>query len=329
MTIKMSLRLILVFIIATLSATSVYASDLVYVESVSTTSAKVGDTVTLTTTITNNGPDDEANLSIVDEGFGSIENATITTSQGTMSSDGIWDIGTLANGDTITATIEGTVGDGIQGGVIPFKLTSYAQSVDPSTDGDVMEAVISIDSLTVSSDSCSAPYKWDSSGWNDGDMTGTITLMTGVTAEINISTESSGTFTNNTLNGVATTPNIDSLKGSTNSYGGIADLGVLFDPDANTSTSPITITLIFSEPVKNASFLISDIDRLESYYGIGDRVDQVKVTSDVGTPTLEAVNQTATVVDVVGNIATAQLVDDKPYNDTKGTVQELFPVPSS
>jgi len=98
-------------------------ADLVTVKTVTPSNAAVGDMVTYTITVTNNGPAEATNILLYDRVPGSLESPTVTTSQGAYSTpDQEWNIGTLANGDSVTMTMAGTVGDGSQGGIVSNKV---------------------------------------------------------------------------------------------------------------------------------------------------------------------------------------------------------------
>ena len=100
-----------------------------------------GDTVTFDITVTNSGPGIATNVDLTDllpSGLTpTAANGGVT--QGTYdAATGIWTIGTLNVGDTVTLTLEGTVDVG-QGGNTITNVTTAAtgDQMDPSTAGDL------------------------------------------------------------------------------------------------------------------------------------------------------------------------------------------------
>jgi len=298
-----------------LCAPTATGANLVTVVTVSPTTASVGDTVTYTVTVTNNGPENATNVQTYNDLSNSIENPTYTPIQGSYDNN-IWSIGTLTNGASTTMTIVGTVGDGIQGGKIPDEVNTVQTQNDPTTVGDVLTAEVSVNAITPLPGNCTSGYNWDNSGWTDGDMTGTITLSNGMTADIAVSSSSAGSFSLYEL----ASPYVDSINGSAHYFGGISDLGVLFNPDVNTTTSPVTVTLNFSEPVYNASFLISDIDASGAL-----RDDKVTVTSDIGSPTVTVLAVTNPTVISNSSNSAESIADIGSDDDNQGTVRVTIP----
>ncbi len=87
-------------------------ADLALTKIVSATSPNVGDVVTFTVTLTNNGPSVSAatGIQVTDQLPSGYTLGTATPSAGTYASGtGIWDVGNLANGATETLTITATV----------------------------------------------------------------------------------------------------------------------------------------------------------------------------------------------------------------------------
>ena len=153
-----------------------------------------------------------------------------------------------------------------------------------------------------------APYTW-TTGVDNATL---LNVLPDTNLTIDVSATTAGDL--NALGGTQ----IDPV--GTGYFGAIDDLGVFFDPDANTGTSPVNIVLTFSQPVFGLSFLVTDIDG-----GNGARLDQITVTSDAGTPALAAVTAGTPVFAVVGNVATASDINDTSDNDDLGTVRVTVP----
>ena len=102
-----------------------------------------GDVVTFEISITNDGPDAATNVSLMDFLPGGL---TATAANGTVSqgsydpATGIFTIGTIASGDTVTLTLEGTVDVGEGGNTITNVTTAATgDQIDPSTVGDDLD----------------------------------------------------------------------------------------------------------------------------------------------------------------------------------------------
>jgi len=144
-----------------------FGTDLVTVVTVSPTNAAVGDEVTYTITITNDGPEDATNVINRFVLSASVEHPTLTPSQGSVDGE-IWSVGDIANGDSVTLTSVGRVGDGTQGGIISeVSLSTVADQSDSTTDGDLLYANLSVNPIPVVG-SCTSGFDWDNSGWIDG-----------------------------------------------------------------------------------------------------------------------------------------------------------------
>ena len=122
------------------------AADLVTVKTLASGDATPdeGDVVTYDITVTNNGPDVATNVSLTDllpAGLTATgNNGTVDAGGAYNATSGLWTIGTLASGATVTLTLEGTVNVG-QGGNTITNITTAAtgDQVDPSTVGDDLE----------------------------------------------------------------------------------------------------------------------------------------------------------------------------------------------
>ena len=154
--------------------------------------------------------------------------------------------------------------------------------------------------------------------WTDGDNNATLVLAGDLTLDIDITYAASGT----TVFASTTYPSIDDALSADGPYlGGIPDLAIMQDPDPNSGTSPITVTLTFSKPIYNGSFKITDIDPRN------DSTDQVTVTTDIGTPVLTRVNSSnSTVYSLSGTVASAQDgANDDSLNDDRGSINVIVP----
>ncbi|MBA1420410.1 MAG: DNRLRE domain-containing protein [Epsilonproteobacteria bacterium] len=155
--------------------------------------------------------------------------------------------------------------------------------------------------------------------WTNGDNSGTVTIAPGLDATINISYDANGS----TALLSTTFPAIDNTASTDGPYfGGISDLGILQNPDSGAGTSPITITVTFTEPIYNGSFIITDIDPRDT-----QTTDQVTVTTDIGTPVLTKVNSTNSTIDsIVGTVASSLVgAYDNSNNDDRGSLRIALP----
>ena len=125
------------------------AADLVTVKTLAseTSTPDEGDVVTFEIAVTNNGPDVATNVSLIDflpAGLtATANNGTTATVGGYDPVNGVWTIGTLASGATVTLTLEGTVDVGEGGNAITNVTTAAAgDQVDPTTVGDDLEEEI-------------------------------------------------------------------------------------------------------------------------------------------------------------------------------------------
>jgi hypothetical protein len=168
--------------------------------------------------------------------------------------------------------------------------------------------------------SATSMLDWSTITWNPGDLVHTYTLMPdNVDITISISSAAMGTFTTwNGTNGptcTVATPGKDGPPGpptySTNFFGPLLDLGVIYDPNPGGGAAPVLIDIKFTNggsgaggplhPVATLKFEISDIDwsspgcySTTGGCGVGSctgaglqgwRRDQVVVTADNnGTP---------------------------------------------
>ncbi|MEL7189055.1 MAG: Ig-like domain-containing protein [Pseudomonadota bacterium] len=123
--------------------------DLVTVKTLASgnSNPQVGDTVTFLITVTNNGPADATGVSATDllpAGLTPTANNGNVTAGNYNPGSGLWTIGTLADGASVTLTIEGTV-DPAAGGTILENVVTKAEGdqTDPTDSGnDLMEGIV-------------------------------------------------------------------------------------------------------------------------------------------------------------------------------------------
>ncbi|MGP8080218.1 MAG: DUF11 domain-containing protein [Dehalococcoidales bacterium] len=98
---------------ATASVT-VNGADLALTNGEDNTSPSVGDTVTFTVTLTNNGPLDDTGIIVTDIVPAGLTYSSSVADTGTYdATTGIWNIGSVANGGTATLTLKVTVNSGM------------------------------------------------------------------------------------------------------------------------------------------------------------------------------------------------------------------------
>ncbi|NES79375.1 MULTISPECIES: DUF11 domain-containing protein, partial [unclassified Okeania] len=85
-------------------------ADLSVVKEVDNTTPNVGENITFTINLTNDGPNDATNVDVKDLLPAGLTYVSDTTSEGSYDNvTGIWDVGTVENGSTSTLTITATV----------------------------------------------------------------------------------------------------------------------------------------------------------------------------------------------------------------------------
>ncbi|WP_181072660.1 DUF11 domain-containing protein [Nonlabens tegetincola] len=110
-----------------------------------------GDTVAFTITVTNNGPDDATNVSLVDAipaGLtATINNGNTGGDQPSTYTDPNWTIPFIASGQFVTLNIEGIVDPGEDGNTITNSTTAATtpDQTDPTTAGDDLNESITVD----------------------------------------------------------------------------------------------------------------------------------------------------------------------------------------
>ena len=124
------------------------AADLITVKALTSASAtpSVGDTVTYTITVTNNGPDAATNISLSDT---LPSGMTATSGNGVVSAGSYtspnWTIASLSSGASATLTIEGTINAGQGGNSIANTTTAAVSDLyDPTTTGDNLTETVNV-----------------------------------------------------------------------------------------------------------------------------------------------------------------------------------------
>ncbi|WP_334056460.1 isopeptide-forming domain-containing fimbrial protein [Polaribacter sp. P097] len=131
---------------------TVTSSNLITSISLDNTNPNVGDTVNYTIVVTNNGPNDEYNITLEDYVPTGLTFASATASQGSYaSSTGIWNIGTINEFGSATLTISATVDSGTNAQTITNTITQRAigDQTDPTTAGDDLEATLTVSSANL------------------------------------------------------------------------------------------------------------------------------------------------------------------------------------
>jgi uncharacterized repeat protein (TIGR01451 family) len=108
------------------------SADIAVSKSVDNASPNVGENVTFTVTVTNNGPNNASGVAISDALPSGVSFVSATPSQGTYNSGtGLWTVGALANGASATLDITATVLT--QGGITNTATKSAGDQFDPNT----------------------------------------------------------------------------------------------------------------------------------------------------------------------------------------------------
>ncbi len=128
---------------------TVSLSDLVTVKTVSTNTPSEGETIFYTIEVTNNGPNNATNVSLVDNLPSGVTYVSDNSAGAYNSGSGIWSLGDLSNGATSSLVIETTVDTGFSGTTVTNSTTAAAgDQADTSTAGDVLDASIFINNET-------------------------------------------------------------------------------------------------------------------------------------------------------------------------------------
>ncbi|NOR27118.1 MAG: DUF11 domain-containing protein, partial [Lutibacter sp.] len=165
-------------------------ADLVTTKTVDNATPNVGDTVTYTITVVNNGPSIATDVSLTDALPVGVTYASYTATGGTINTyaSNVWTIGELANASSATITISATVDTGEAGNTIVNTATAATgNETDPVAQADPTA------SITVTSSDLSLLKVVDNSTPNVGDtVTFTLTLLnSGPSTATNISIDES------------------------------------------------------------------------------------------------------------------------------------------
>ncbi len=128
---------------------TVSSSDLITVKSVDMATPSEGDTVSYTITVTNNGPNNATNVSLVDNLPSGVTYVSDNSSGAYNSGSGIWTIGDILNGGSASLIIDALVDVGTAGTtVINSTTAATGDQADSTTAGDVLDAPIYIENET-------------------------------------------------------------------------------------------------------------------------------------------------------------------------------------
>ena len=127
----------------------VKAANLVTIKSVDNSTPTEGDTVTYSITVSNNGPSDATNISLVDNLPNGVTYISDNSGGAYNNGSGIWTLGNIANGASTNIQIQATVDSGTSATTITNK-TSSAKGLesDPTSVGDILEASIFVNNTT-------------------------------------------------------------------------------------------------------------------------------------------------------------------------------------
>ncbi|WP_111706920.1 T9SS type B sorting domain-containing protein [Lutibacter citreus] len=123
----------------------VTGSDLVTVKTVSEAIPAEGDNIVYSIAVTNNGPSDATGVSLTDLLPAGVTYVSDNQNGAYNRGSGIWTIGYIVTGATVTMNITASVNAGTAGSIITNATTAAkGDQFDPTTDGDVLEAAIRV-----------------------------------------------------------------------------------------------------------------------------------------------------------------------------------------
>ncbi len=135
------------------ASASIYVpiADLNAAKTVDKNKPNVGDRITFTVTISNDGPDNASNIQVNDTMPYGFNNVTVTPSTGTSYLNGIWTIPLLLNGANATLTLSGIVNSSIAGQLVTNTANiTHEDQYDPTPDDDDASASINSQEADVS-----------------------------------------------------------------------------------------------------------------------------------------------------------------------------------
>ncbi|MGH2595871.1 MAG: DUF7507 domain-containing protein [Actinomycetota bacterium] len=113
------------------------SADLVLTKTVDDASPHEGDTITYTVTVTNNGPDDATGVQVTDVLPGGVTYISDSPTQGSYdAASGVWDVGSLAFGESATLQIQAGVNSGTGGSTITNGASVSAEDQSDPNPGD-------------------------------------------------------------------------------------------------------------------------------------------------------------------------------------------------
>jgi uncharacterized repeat protein (TIGR01451 family) len=117
--------------------------------------ANVGDTVTYTITLVNNGPDGATGVSAADilpSGLNFVSATTISGSYATTT--GVWTVGNLANNSSAVLTLMGTIASGFEGKTITNSVVVSGSEGDPSLANNTASIDLSVNGTPICTENC-------------------------------------------------------------------------------------------------------------------------------------------------------------------------------
>ncbi len=118
---------------AQVTVASMPIANLSILKTADKSTANVGDTVTYTLTLTNNGPDNATEVTVIDILNSGLNFISASSTSGTYStSTGVWTIGNLKNASTTTLTLVTTIRSGLEGQTIPNTAIASSTQNDPT-----------------------------------------------------------------------------------------------------------------------------------------------------------------------------------------------------
>src|SRR5262249_32754608 len=117
------------------------STDLAVAKTVNDSTPDVGDTVTFTVTLTNNGPNIATNVRLTDALPAGLSFVSATPSQGTYDSlTGLWTVGTVLAGASSTLMLMAQVG--ATGGLTNTVTVSDSDQPDPNSDNNSASSTV-------------------------------------------------------------------------------------------------------------------------------------------------------------------------------------------